>query len=252
MNHRFSFKTVIIAIFTAANFLTLLYIPSQSAIAAPLVKGVHRNLPIPGTQLGEFGTLNIKTNAPRPNSAYGKVRAKISAEKSLYAKCEYADNDCPAQVRVWRKFIKSHQGLATKSVLSQLNQTINAMVSFRSDQRLYGVRDYWASPGESLINGGDCEDIALVKYVSLRALGFAEEVLRIVVLKDTKRKEAHAVLTVKLGEETYVLDSLMDRLAKAENLKHYRPIYSVSGSQRWIHLAVKARSSSNLFAFSSP
>ena len=43
---------------------------------------------------------------------------------------------------------------------------------YQTDIQLWKQNDYWATPLETLGRGfGDCEDYAIAKYISLRALG---------------------------------------------------------------------------------
>ena len=61
------------------------------------------------------------------------------------------------------------------------------------------------------------------------------ERLRIVVLEDTERQVAHAVLTVRLDGEVLVLDNLLAVPVPQERLTHYVPYYSVNELGQWQH-----------------
>ena len=61
--------------------------------------------------------------------------------------------------------------------------------------------------------------------------------MRIVMLTDTIRGIAHAVLAVKQGDETYVLDNLSDLLLSHRKYEHYQPQYSVNEQFRWAHVS---------------
>jgi predicted transglutaminase-like cysteine proteinase len=67
---------------------------------------------------------------------------------------------------------------------------------YNTDADLYGRPDYWASPLEFLVNGGDCEDYAIAKYVSLRMLGVPDEDMLITVGWSQEQDAHHAVLVV--------------------------------------------------------
>jgi len=76
-----------------------------------------------------------------------------------------------------------------------------------TDKNNWGRKDYWATPAEFMKNFGDCEDYAIIKYLSLRQLGFKESELRVVAVKDLNLKVGHAVLIVfwkdqKSGKKT--------------------------------------------------
>ena len=195
-----------------------------------------------------FSALSFKSNPPRPDSAYGRVRAKIAAERPIYANCDKNIAACPIELRAWRVLLQNLKDKDVQDQIAELNTRINIMVRYQSDKRLYGRVDYWASPRETLSKGGDCEDIALLKYESLRALGFGKDVLRLVILKNTKEKNVHAVVTVELNGVTYALDSLQDVPVEARNLTHYQPVFSLSGAQRWIHVIARKRSAGTQLA----
>jgi predicted transglutaminase-like cysteine proteinase len=84
--------------------------------------------------------------------------------------------------------------------------------------------DYWATPLETITTfGGDCEDIALVKWVILRNLGISSDNLALAYVKIKQTGEDHMVLLyvakpeAPLGQkEVYVLDNFVDEVKPAE------------------------------------
>ena len=109
------------------------------------------------------------------------------------------------------------------------------------DPRNYGVRDYWATPGQFLARNGDCEDYAIAKYMSLRSLGFKDSQLRIVVLKDMNLGLAHAILAVYHDGRTFVLDNQIKTVVPADKVYHYKPYYSINEKHWWLHRPLLAR-----------
>lgn len=59
--------------------------------------------------------------------------------------------------------------------------------------------------------------------------------MRIVVLKDTLRNLAHAVLVVYEGDDALVLDNLSNSVLSHKIYKQYVPQFSVNESSRWAH-----------------
>jgi predicted transglutaminase-like cysteine proteinase len=88
---------------------------------------------------------------------------------------------------------------------------------------------------EFLDRNGDCEDFAIIKFFSLLELGFTNDQLRIVVVKDTQRNVVHAVVSVSIGGRVYLLDSLFAEPVPHEYVLHYVPVYSVNLDTRWAH-----------------
>ncbi len=70
--------------------------------------------------------------------------------------------------------LKSQAGQRPFDQIQAVNQFLNQW-QYKTDEQNYGQRDYWAAPLEFLRRSGDCEDYAIVKYVSLRQLGFAAD-----------------------------------------------------------------------------
>ena len=127
----------------------------------------------------------------------------------------------------------------------QLLHAVLALV-FRSDQANWGELDYWAGPDEFFARGGDCEDYAIAKYYSLRALGFAASDLRITVLRDDQRQLLHAVLAVRYNGRFRVLDSLSRRIVTWFKLPQYRVIYSVNEESFWLYPGQKPSKTAKL------
>ena len=107
----------------------------------------------------------------------------------------------------WAQLRQRAEGKSEREVLLLVNSFWNAW-PYREDQVNWGKADYWATPAQFLKKSGDCEDYSIVKYFTLKELGFVPDSMRIVVLRDTIRNLAHAVLVVSLNDEAYVLDNL--------------------------------------------
>ena len=90
--------------------------------------------------------------------------------------------------------------LKNKSDLVKLNfvNTWFNAIKYKSDKKLYGVKDYWATLYEFVgKNGGDCEDYTIAKYYTLKALGVDPKILKFtyVIYKDRRGKRtSHMVL----------------------------------------------------------
>ena len=136
----------------------------------------------------------------------------------------------------WGRFLVSLTGESREVQLEAVNRYVN-MAPYLPDLLNYGARDHWATPVELFARGGDCEDYAIAKFVALRALGFSNSRLRLVVVQDLKRRRPHAVLAVNVNDRALVLDNQLPWIVPAEALGHYRPFYSVNEENLWRHPA---------------
>lgn len=131
--------------------------------------------------------------------------------------------------------------LAGKPALEQMRM-VNSFWNgwpYREDNVNWGRQDYWAIPAQFLKKSGDCEDYAIVKYFTLKELGFDIGKMRIVVLRDTVRNLAHAVLAVYMDNDVYILDNLSNVVMSHKRLGNYSPQYSVNEQHRWAHIKSK-------------
>ena len=138
----------------------------------------------------------------------------------------------------WEAFKEKAAGLELKEKLKQVNNFFNRM-PYRTDREVWGVEDYWAIPREFVQKSGDCEDYSISKYYALKELGVPASDMRIVVLQDTIRNLAHAVLVVFGNGTAYVLDNVSNVIMTHDRLGHYKPQYSVNEEYRWSHVPIK-------------
>ena len=134
----------------------------------------------------------------------------------------------------WRKALDGLRGRDRQDQLRAVNRLINR-VPYAADDANYGVADHWAAPDEFFAKGGDCEDYAIAKYLSLKAVGIPPGAMRILVLYDERRRAPHAVLIVSLNGVSYVLDNTTDEIVDARRIHHFRPIYSINEAFWWVH-----------------
>lgn len=143
------------------------------------------------------------------------------------------------RVQAWGELLRKLPAEDEATRLTRVNQFFNRLPQ-RDDQSLWGVPDYWASPLELLVkHGGDCEDFALAKYFTLRAVGIEEHKLRItyarVWLPREKRVESHMVLTYypSLDDEPLILDNLVDDILPAGKRADLTPTHSFNAAGLW-------------------
>jgi len=110
--------------------------------------------------------------------------------------CVTSQNNAPAV----------HLDLGTQAVLDTVNQSVNRSIWPESDERHYGVAEFWDIPKDGY---GNCHDYALTKRKQLIDAGLPERALRIAIVV-TPRENRHAVLTVTTDRGDLVLDNLND------------------------------------------
>src|SRR5262245_39805225 len=138
------------------------------------------------------------------------------------------------QRRSRAEFLRTLRGQGPLEQVAAVQSYVNR-VNWVADEPNYGVADYWATPDEFYVRGGDCEDFSFAKYDALKRLGFSSDQMRILILNDRKLRQPHAVLLVLLDGRLWVLDNTLRAIAPAEAMQHYEPIYSINEAGWWLH-----------------
>jgi predicted transglutaminase-like cysteine proteinase len=139
----------------------------------------------------------------------------------------------------WRTLIEGIRSLSPEEQLDRVNRYVNER-RYILDIDLYGLEDYWAIPREFLPQGGDCEDFAIAKFLSLKWLGYDPGSIRVVVVQDTNLRIPHAVLAVQRGDDIRILDNQVRRVVSHRDIVHYVPVYSINEQRWWLHLPAGA------------
>lgn len=183
-----------------------------------------------------FGTREVHSNDlaqfPKWTDMLDRYSAENDAPESTcketpFTKCSY---------KYWQPFLDTLRGANRMTQLRQIHQYINE-AWYITDQRNYDLPDYWATPRQFFERDGDCEDYAIAKYMSLRALGWKREHLRIVVLQNLDLGIVHAVLVAYDDGKAWVLDNEFKQLVAVDRILNYRPYYSINEDGWWQHLS---------------
>lgn len=134
----------------------------------------------------------------------------------------------------WMSFLEGIKSDPPDRKLKKVNDFMNK-ARYILDPINWGVKDYWATPGQFLDKYGDCEDYAIAKYLSLVAIGWDPRTLRIVVVQDLNLRVPHAILAVYEGDKIMLLDNQIAIVVDSSRIRHYRPIFSLSESAWWRH-----------------
>ena len=149
---------------------------------------------------------------------------------------EKCGKEAPTRFVSWETLISSSKRLSDKEKLEKTNHFFNSRIIFVNDIDLWGAQDYWATPIEFLCKkAGDCEDFAIAKYFTLRAMGMPDEKLNISYVKAIQYGIAHMVLTYysQPGAEPLVLDNLVDVISPASKRTDLMPVFSFNASGLW-------------------
>jgi predicted transglutaminase-like cysteine proteinase len=191
-------------------------------------------------------TTSIKQLVAHP-ALFGSAE-KQSTDLSAFTKWQsmfdrYASeiNNQQARARLisWNNQIQAQKGHS----LAELARSIDALmnqVQYVDDKDNYNKSDYWATPGEFLKRGGDCEDYAIAKYMALKSLGVGDDRMRIAIVHDLVKKIPHAILIVYSDEGTLVLDNQSGTTKRMDELNRYKPIFSINQTAWWLHTAEPA------------
>lgn len=140
------------------------------------------------------------------------------------------------RIEYWNLLIQQNQNLDDLEKLQLVNDFFN-QARFVDDIDLWGVRDYWATPLEFLIeDAGDCEDYSIAKYFTLRAMGVEEKKLRITYVTALELNQAHMVLAYYPTPSSVplILDNLDGRIRPATERTDLRPVYSFNAEDMWL------------------
>jgi predicted transglutaminase-like cysteine proteinase len=127
------------------------------------------------------------------------------------------------------------RALRQQSAANQLRivQRFFSQQRYEDDRLVYADDDHWATVGEFLTHGGDCEDFALAKMHALIAAGFPEDNLRLVIVEDRIQRSAHAILAARIGGTVFYLDNQRAAVVGERDLTHYRPMFALNKLAVW-------------------
>ena len=121
----------------------------QFAPAVPPGKGLFRS--------HEFRS----TLKALPN--WTRVMTTAETQTEAFYACNASKEPCSPVALSWQKIIRQSLDLSAMEKVKAVNSYFNRW-PYRLDIDVYGVSDYWATPGEFLKLSGDCEDYSITKY----------------------------------------------------------------------------------------
>jgi len=120
--------------------------------------------------------------------------------------------------------------------LKEVNRYFNQF-KYKSDMKLWGQKDYWATPEEFIgVNSGDCEDYVVAKYFALRSLGVPDDRLYLTYVKAVRQNVAHMVLSYFETPKSIplILDNYNQRILPASKRRDLLPVYSFNAKSLFL------------------
>ncbi len=137
----------------------------------------------------------------------------------------------------WRGVLLDNQSGSDWAKINRVNHFFNKSIIYQDDLSLWGKKDYWASPVETIGRGkGDCEDYAIAKYFTLTSLGVDENKLRLMYVRQLTVNQPHMVLIYfeNLKDVPFVLDNFNPKVLLASKRRDLKPIYSFNAQGLWM------------------
>jgi len=183
--------------------------------------------------LAEVAPLN--TN-PFPSRTIKWISAQVRLLTIDYGILK-GDTHYKATIDEWHKHLDTLKPLSKKDQIEAVNLYYNGLIKYKTDDENYQTREYYAAPQETLYSKtGDCEDYAILKYYSLKYLGFEDKELRIAAvdlmtnstdLETAKGQSMHAVLLVDTPDGIYMLNNNGQKLPNLiSDSGKYQIVYS--------------------------
>lgn len=131
--------------------------------------------------------------------------------------------------------------LDSEQQLRAVNEWANRAIHYATDQSAWGENDKWTTPLELFSKGqGDCEDIAILKMITLLDLGWEPELVRLHYVKARMGGEsvAHMVIGVHNGEDPHnplILDCLISSIRPMQSRRDLEPVYAFNMHELWVN-----------------
>ena len=142
----------------------------------------------------------------------------------------------PSKLEGWRRLVRQQRAAPIQEKLQSVNVFFNRF-EFVEDRYLWGRDDYWATLFETLsMSGGDCEDLTIAKYFTLRDLDIADQHLRITYVISLQTKKPHMVLTYspETQADPLVLDTVNQEILPVSRRSDLVPVYSFNQDGYWL------------------
>lgn len=170
-----------------------------------------------------FGIFAFAISSGGVQQKWLALRDRLDDEMVQLALCDGDRDNCasPAALKLLA-IVDQARMREGRARLGETNRAINLAIRAADD----GRDDVWSSPLATFQRGaGDCEDYAIAKLAALRLAGLAADDLRIVVVRDTRSGDAHAVAAARLDGRWLMLDNRRMAMVDDEHAGSYQPLF---------------------------
>ena len=149
----------------------------------------------------------------------------------------------------WQKLLVDARDLPNPEKLKRVNEFFNHHILYAEDIEVWGEKEHWATPMESLAKGrGDCVAYTMAKYFVLRELNVPDSQLRLIYVKariggpESAIQQAHMVLAYYSSPtvEPLVLDNLITDIRPASRRADLQPVFSFNSEGIYAGVAADA------------
>lgn len=224
-------------ILAGISFILLAFAVAGDATASAI--HAEETAPLPGMSL--FGVASADTYLLTQVDASGAIErwyAVLLRHKKDNAFASGNDSMSRPVRRQWEALKAKIPAMSALKRLRAVNAFFNQVPS-KSDLDNYGEEEYWAIPAEFMRKySGDCDDIAIAKYLALRHVNWPQNDLWLVLVRDVPHKAGHAVVAARSDGQIFILDNLnrpKDRLVPHEKQAAlYRPLLALNETTVWV------------------
>ncbi|MBR0813652.1 MULTISPECIES: transglutaminase-like cysteine peptidase [Bradyrhizobium] len=172
-----------------------------------------------------FGVFAFAISSGSLQQKWSALKTRLDDDMVQLALCDGDRDNCasPAAVKLLA-IVDQARTRDGRARLGETNRAVNLAIRAAND----GIDDVWSSPLATFARGaGDCEDYAIAKLAALRLAGISSEDLRIVVVRDTRAGEEHAVVAAKLDGRWLMLDNRRMAMIEDNAAQGYQPLFTL-------------------------
>lgn len=176
-----------------------------------------------------FGLYSFRAPEGQLWVKWRRLQSALDQEAKALAACRTDKTRCSKAAARFVHVINRARTQNGRVRITTINRAINNAVRYTSDFAQHGIVDKWSAPLETLASSrGDCEDFAIAKYVALREAGVKKGDLEVLLVRDRRVRQDHAVLAVRNQDQWLILDNRTSLLLETANLPHFLPLFAIN------------------------